>query len=114
MSREPTEATLDPRYRSHLEAQLAQADERIKTHDSLVNRYTAEIDLLKARVSRLQPLADAATEHRHNADEATAAKKALERSSPHPRTASSALRSCSNRRSGRTPGWRTSSPPMTS
>ena len=79
MSAEATEVTLDPRYRSHLEAQLAQADERIKGHDSLVNRYTAEIDSLKARVSRLQPLADAATEHRHKADEATAAQKALEK-----------------------------------
>jgi predicted RNase H-like nuclease (RuvC/YqgF family) len=80
MCAEATESpTHDPRYHSHLEAQLAQADERIKSHDSLVNRYTAEIDSLKARVSRLQPLADAATEHRHKADEAAAARKAIER-----------------------------------
>ena len=79
MSREPTEATLDPRYRSHLEAQLAQADERIKTHDSLVNRYTAEIDSLKVKVARLQPLAEAAAAHRQKANEADAAQKALKR-----------------------------------
>ena len=67
----------DPRYRSHLEAQLAQADEGIRTRDATIGRYIAEISPLRAENARLKPLAEAAIEHRQKAEAAAKAQNVL-------------------------------------
>lgn len=72
-----SEVTPDPRYRNHLEAQLAQLDEQRRADNEVIRRYVAEITPLRAKIAHLQPLAEAAADHRDAAKRCAEEAKAL-------------------------------------